>query len=287
MARADRNNVATYWRDKHIPGLSLMCADFASHDYAPHTHDGFVVAVTEFGGARIKSRGVVETAQPSHLFVSNPEEPQSSWMGGSRRWRYRSIYFGPPALDVVARGLGIAAVPYFMRNMLSDSELANDFARLHRALEAGGDRLREHELLIGACGPLFRRHGSGGGRIEPAPRDRTLVRRVVDVMQGRLAEGPQLEELAQVAGLTIFQLIGLFKRTIGTTPHAHLTQLRLRLASRYLAHGHPIVEAANAAGFCDQSALTRHFKRCYGITPLQFARASAGNSSQYPGRKIG
>ncbi|HWK68136.1 MAG TPA: hypothetical protein VNS34_24700 [Rhizobiaceae bacterium] len=31
--------------------------------------------------------------------------------------------------------------------------------------------------------------------------------------------------------------------------------------------------AATESGFYDQSALTRHFKRCYGITPLQFARA--------------
>ena len=28
-------------------------------------------------------------------------------------------------------------------------------------------------------------------------------------------------------------------------------------------------------GFYGQSALTRHFKRCYGITPFQFARAAA------------
>jgi len=287
MARADRNNVATYWWDRHIPGLSLMRADFTSHDYAPHTHDGYVVAVTEIGGARIKSRGVVETAQASRLFVSNPEEPQSSCMGGSGRWRYRSMYLGLPALQLVARGLGVAAVPCFTRNMLRDPELAADFARLHRMLEAGGDRLHEHQLLIGACGRLFRRHGSGGSRVEPAPRDRTLVHRVVDVMQARLAEGLRLEELALACGLTIFQLIGLFKRTIGTTPHAHLIHLRLQAACRCLAQGQPIVEAANAAGFCDQSALTRHFKRCYGITPLQFVRAAAGNSSQYVGREIG
>jgi AraC-like DNA-binding protein len=286
MARADPNNVTTYWWDQHVPGLSLMRADFTSHDYAPHAHDGFVVAVTELGGARIKSRGVIENAQASRLFVSNPDEPQSSCMGASRRWRYRSMYLGFPALQLIACGLGISTVPHFTRNMLPDSELVDDFARLHRALEAGSDRLREHEMLIHAFGRVFRRYGNGGGRIEPAPRDRTLVRRVVDVMQARLAESLQLEELAAAAGLTIFQLIGLFKRTTGTTPHAHLTRLRLHTACQYLARGDPIAEAANAAGFCDQSALTRHFKRCYGITPLQFARAAAGNSSQYARRDI-
>jgi AraC-like DNA-binding protein len=33
---------------------------------------------------------------------------------------------------------------------------------------------------------------------------------------------------------------------------------------------------ATDVGFYDQSALNRHFKRCYGITPMQFSRAAAG-----------
>ena len=84
-----------------------------------------------------------------------------------------------------------------------------------------------------------------------------------------------LEELAAAVGLTTFQLIGLFKRTTGLTPHAYLTQIRLGMACRRLRHSQAIAEIATEVGFYDQSALSRHFKRCYGITPLQFARAAA------------
>jgi AraC-like DNA-binding protein len=274
LARVDTRNTTKYWWDPHISGLSLMCADFTSHDYAAHTHDAFVIAVTELGGAQVRSRGVVEPACPSRLFVSNPEEPQSSWMGDSRRWRYRSMYLTQPAIDVVARGLGIGAVPHFAGNFVADADLTERFAVLHRALEGGGDRFGEHELLIGTFGHLFRRHGSGGGRIECAPRDRTMVLKIADVMRERFADSLLLEDLAAIAGLTVFQLIGLFKRTIGTTPHVYLTHVRLNAACRLLRRGLPIAEAATAAGFCDQSALTKHFKRCYGMTPLQFARAA-------------
>ena len=284
MARTDKRNVTKYWWDGHIPGLSLMRADFTSHDYAPHTHDAFVIAITETGAAQVKSRGVITAAHAAQLFVSNPEEPQSSWMGASPRWRYRSLYLTAAAIDVVARGFGIEAVPYFTSNMLADPALVSEFAALHGAFEAGNDRFREHELLIGAFGGLFRRHGSGGGRIEPAPRDRVLVRKMIDMMQARLGERLLLEELAVAVGLTVFQLIGLFKRTIGTSPHVYLTHLRLNAACRHLRHGDPIAEAAAAAGFCDQSALTRHFKRCYGMTPLQFAQAAvvARNPRPHP-----
>jgi AraC-like DNA-binding protein len=275
MARVDTRNVSQYWWDRHVSGLSLMCADFTSHDYASHTHDAFVIAVTEQGGAQVRSRGVVDCTHPATLFVSNPEEPQSSWMGRSRRWRYRSMYLTRPAIDVVARGLGISAMPHLPSNFLADADLVERFGALHRALEAGGDRFGEHELLIGAFGSLLRRHGSGGSRIEGAPRDRAIVARVTEVMQARYAESLLLDDLAAVAGLTVYQLIGLFKRTTGTTPHAQLTHVRLNAACRHLRLGYPIAEAATAAGFCDQSALTRHFKRCFGMTPMQFARAAA------------
>jgi AraC-like DNA-binding protein len=275
MARPDSKNTAKYWWDRHISGLSLMHADFTTHDFATHTHDAFVVAVTEFGGARIKSRGVTDVARASGLFVSNPEEPQSSWMGDSSRWRYRSMYLTQAAIDVVADGLGIEAVPYFTRNIFSDPDLVRSFATLHQALETGADRFREHELLISAFGDLFGRRGSGGDRIEPAPRDRILVRKITDLVRERFAENLLLGDLAATAGLSIFQLIGLFKRTIGTTPHVYLTHVRLNAACRHLGLGHSIAEAAVAAGFCDQSALTKHFKRAYGITPLQFAKAAA------------
>src|SRR5258705_182008 len=85
----------------------------------------------------------------------------------------------------------------------------------------------------------------------------------------------KLAQLAQEVGLTTFQLIGLFKRTTGLTPHAYLTQIRLNMACRYLRHSRAIAEVATDVGFYDQSALTKHFKRSYGITPLQFARAAA------------
>ncbi|MDX3804969.1 MAG: helix-turn-helix domain-containing protein, partial [Bosea sp. (in: a-proteobacteria)] len=51
---------------------------------------------------------------------------------------------------------------------------------------------------------------------------------------------------------------------------------RLKAAIGALGRGATISAAALDAGFYDQSALTRHFKRAYGITPLQWVRAATG-----------
>ena len=275
MARRDPANRTKYWQHRRIGGLSLLHADFTTHDYGPHTHDAFVVAVTEAGGAEFESRGLADRMHASTLFVSNPEEKQSARMGASNRWRYRAFYLTAPAIDAVRHALGIATTPYFTHNLFADDEAIARFARLHRALD-DGDGLCADELLVDAFNLLFARHGDGGSRPEPAPRDRARVERVVEMMQARHAENLTLEELARVADLTSFQLIGLFRRTLGLTPHAYLVHLRLNAACRLLKRGLPLAECALAAGFCDQSALSKHFKRSYGITPLQFADAARG-----------
>jgi AraC-like DNA-binding protein len=195
-------------------------------------------------------------------------------MGWSRRWRYRGLYLTLPAIQEVAKGLGIEAVPYFTQNMLGDVDLIDAFLTLHRALEDGRDAMRERELLVGSFGRLFRRHGSDGSRIAPPPGGREPLAKAIEIMRARYAEELGLGEMAAAAGLTIFQLIGLCKRMTGLTPHAYLTQMRLYAACRHLRLGLPISEAALLAGFYDQSALTKHFKRHYGITPRQFASAA-------------
>src|SRR4051812_46440667 len=93
MARVDRLNIAHYWQDRSVPGLSLMQADFRTQEYPPHRHEALVVAVTEGGGSIIQTRGVTEPASADQaLFVFNPVEPHAGWMGESRRWLYRALY---------------------------------------------------------------------------------------------------------------------------------------------------------------------------------------------------
>jgi AraC-like DNA-binding protein len=274
MARSDPWNSTRYWWDRHFAGISLLNADFTTHEYPLHTHEALVIAMTEQGGSIVRSRGQFEEATPATLFVFNPAEPHAGRMGWSEHWKYRSMYLTRPALEELARGLGIEEVPYFTRNTFADRDLIDAFLGLHVAMEEGRDAFRERELLVATFGRLFQRHGSGGERIEMAPRDRALLGRVKERMQAEYALELRLEEMAAQVGLTTFQLIGLFKRTVGMTPHAYLTQVRLNMACRHLRRARSPADVASDVGFYDQSALTNHFKRSYGITPLQFARAA-------------
>lgn len=274
MARVDPRNTSRYWHAPGLPGMDLLQADFTTHDYAPHVHDSFVVAVTEVGGSEFKSRGRTDTAHPQALLVFNPAEPHSGRMGGSARWRYRSFYLAASGLDDVLGLAGVDQPRYFTSNVVHDPALITHFLALHRALDSEpGDQLLHRELLARSFGTLFQRHGHAAQRVPGRSADRRALAPVLELMRDCHAQPLTLEQMAVVAGLTPFQLIGAFNRALGLTPHAQLTQLRLRAAIRRLQAGQAIVDAALAVGFYDQSALNKHFKRSFGLTPLQYVRA--------------
>jgi len=273
MARVDRLNRTRYWHHRTMPGLGLMHADLHTHRYAPHRHEGYVIAVTEFGGSVIRSRGREGETHSRVLSTFNPDEAHSGGMGTSRHWRFRSLYLEPAAMREVGAALGTAELPFVAEHLLADDTLIVGFLALHRALVAGRDALRRRELLVTTFGALFDRHADGRARLEPGPRDRRRLDTAIAMLRADLASPPRLGALAAGLGLTEYQVTSLFKRTTGMTPSSYLTQLRLDRARAELRRGRSIAETATGCGFYDQSALTGHFKRCYGTTPHQFATA--------------
>ncbi len=105
-----------------------MRADFTTHEYPPHIHEALVVAVTENGGSVVKSRGQVEEATPSTLFVFNPAEPHAGWMDGASAGSTLDVPDANRARPARA-GLGIERVPYFTHNIFADRDLIEAFMR--------------------------------------------------------------------------------------------------------------------------------------------------------------
>jgi AraC-like DNA-binding protein len=81
-------------------------------------------------------------------------------------------------------------------------------------------------------------------------------------------------ELERVSGLDRFTLARHFRSAFGTSPHRYQVGRRLMRAQALIAEGRALSEAAAAAGFADQSHLTRHFSARFGITPGRWAALS-------------
>lgn len=100
------------------------------------------------------------------------------------------------------------------------------------------------------------------------------VRRALAFMEARVADNPELSDIARVAHLSKQHFCRVFHKALGVSPLRFLMRLRLRNAKRVLWHEEATVkEAALAAGFEDQHHFTRVFHRLEGITPTGYRRA--------------
>lgn len=263
------------WADPDIDGLLMMRADFTTHEFAPHAHDELVIAVTERGGSEFRSRGICEQAEPETILVFNPGEPHSGRMGWSERWRYRAFYLGDAVLEQFAEDLDVTleAVPHFLTNKLKDRRLCQSFLALHSAAEHRGSILQKQTELLAALANLFAMHGCPAPTVPSLGDEKSVVSTVRQYLLDNYEQNVALKELAQLTEMSTFHLIRSFNKEIGLSPHAYLTQVRVRRARELLQHGAAPVQAAADVGFYDQSALNRHFKRIYGVTPGQYADA--------------
>lgn len=90
-------------------------------------------------------------------------------------------------------------------------------------------------------------------------------------MRRHYTEGLRIEDIAQKAGLSMYQFEQRVRKLFQMSPLQLLHKLRLDEATRLLRETDlPLGEIALQTGWCDQSAFTRHFTRYAGIAPGKF-----------------
>lgn len=95
-----------------------------------------------------------------------------------------------------------------------------------------------------------------------------------------------LEDLSKRYFLSVPQLIRRFKAETGMTPHACLTQIRLRTAKMYLSYTMlSIEEIAGRMGFSGTSNFILQFRKKNGITPLHYRAKKQAATNKVPSGK--
>jgi AraC-like DNA-binding protein len=140
-------------------------------------------------------------------------------------------------------------------------------------LESGARQFDAESLLVTTLHALVARHGLA---LRPASPDTPVVRVVEtarEYLHAYYASPIKLASLAAVCGTSPFHLVRCFTETLGIPPHAYLTQIRANRARALLMQGETVSGVAYRCGFCDQSHLTRVFKRLFGVTPGSYVAA--------------
>jgi AraC family transcriptional regulator len=90
----------------------------------------------------------------------------------------------------------------------------------------------------------------------------------VEYIQDQLGTDLTVSGIAQAVNMSPYHFTRLFKESTGQAPYQYVVEARARKAKELLTTGRfTISEVALRVGFADQSHLTRHFKRVFGLTP--------------------
>lgn len=182
---------------------------------------------------------------------------------------------------------------YLERNVLTKSQadgvMAGMAAGLYRRFEhaAVPDGCSLPELLarlleaqtpdewIGALRQAFGELMKAGLE-RPSKEDaQSMIDKAIRYMEARYANDLGMEEVSQIAGLSISQFCALFKGVTGYTFLEYLTQYRMEKAKYILRHTEvKVYQIAPLVGYQDPKYFTQVFKRTTGLTPSEYREES-------------
>ena len=94
---------------------------------------------------------------------------------------------------------------------------------------------------------------------------------VIEKMEADFRGEIKTAELASLANMSNSTFLRHFKEYFDTTPGTYLKRIRMNEVLRLLLKTRKtLAEIAFDVGFCDQSYMTRQFRKFYGLSPSQY-----------------
>lgn len=271
----DRNQLppGSDWVVRNLqPGrIERIEAWFGGHGYDLHRHDTYSIGRTLSGVQSFHYKGALCHGMPGNTLILHPDELHDGMAGTEAGFRYRMAYVDPALIQQV---LGGEPLPYIAGGLSSDLRLYRATESFVQAMDHSLDPLEEEDALFDLAMALRAVAGKPRGRKR---LDYRAAERAREFILEHLHLGITLEMLEQASGRERWSLSRDFRVLYGTSPYRFVTLRRLDQFRALILDGFTLVDAALATGFHDQSHMTRHFTRCYGVSPLRWLERLRGH----------
>lgn len=166
----------------------------------------------------------------------------------------------------------------------ASTSFETDHIKAKRCLQRAADLVRDARE---GRSDSTTRESLRGGRLAP-----WQIKKVTAYIEANINSRILAAQLSSVVGFSTGHFHRAFKLSFGQAPHAYVMLQRVARAKVLVAtSGDPLAQIAAECGLCDQSHLTRIFRRYIGITPTAWRRMTsagpviAGPTEHYEGNE--
>ena len=255
-------------------GIERLEAHLHGQAFSPHRHDTYAIGITLAGVQRFRYRGTQQQCLPGQCHVLHPDELHDGGAGTDDGFGYRILYVDP---SLVQRALQGRPLPFVAQPVLDAARLRALGTGLATARElwdfdaAIDDEVLRTEFAVAVAQLLA--NAATGCAAATGPLELAGLARVREHIAATPTERPEMATLERLAGLDRWSLARQFRAAFGTSPSRFRTLRQLDAVRRLLRRGSSLADAADAAGFADQSHMSRQFKQAYGLTPARWSAA--------------
>ncbi len=244
--------------------LERMEAYFNGFGFEPHRHDTYAVGRTLAGVHSFRYRNGMRHSLPGGTLVIHPDELHDGEAGSNEGFHYRILYIEPALLQQVLGGISL---PFIPSGISRDPRLFAASQTFMQGMDCTIDPLEEEDAIYDLAQALA---AVAGVHKRRRALDYFAAERAREYIHSALESTITLDELEKASGRDRWSLSRDFRALYGTSPYRYLTMRRLDQVRLQLLSGKTLIEASLGTGFSDQSHMTRHFKKAYGIPPARW-----------------
>jgi AraC-like DNA-binding protein len=265
---AAAGRIARIFVGQGCDGLERLQARFRGQAFAPHRHDTYAIGITLMGVQTFRYRGEMRYCLPGQCHILHPDEVHDGAPGTPDGFAYKILYVDPSLVQAAMRG---RQLPFVSNPVVDLSDRQRTALAVAWEMDVPMDDLARIEI-VAAVADILQAASTDTAKSLSALRLAGLMR-VRAMIAAQPADRHALADLERVADLDRWSLARQFRLAFGTSPSRFRTMRQLDQVRRLVKSGGSLAEAALAAGFADQSHMSRQFKRAYGLTPASWAAA--------------
>jgi AraC-like DNA-binding protein len=252
-------------RNTDSNSLERIEAFFTDHAYESHRHDTFAIGRTLTGVQSFHYRGEMKHSLPGMTMVLHPDEKHDGEAGSQDGFRYRMVYVEPATLQEIMKG---KPLPFCENGLSQDPRLFKATDVLLQGIDHHIDVLENQDALYDLATALY--EISDKKQRTSHSYDYVAAERAREFILASLFENISLDDIEKNVGRDRWSLSRDFRLLFGTSPHRYMTMRRLEVVKSCLMYGESLTQASLIAGFFDQSHMTRHFLKTFGLTPARW-----------------